>query len=208
MIVAPGSSVRPEVKLACLALKTLRAGDDNETGPPAEHRGDGLGAIGGLPVSGPMPPPSFQANLSSTDTLSEGTLVGDATPLTREPSEVANARPGVDLNQGIGADSPTIGAAAVNPFVGPPTPPDSDDDAKSISSTKAQTDMSQPPNRPPPIPPRPKPEEQGNTVPAEIEFAAKQQDVSEVINNIIFQLECAIRPEKLVDGEQWDLLKR
>lgn len=63
-----------------------------------------------------------------------------------------------------------------------------------------------PPNRPPPVPPRPKPIET-NAV-QEAEYGA-QQDVTEVIANVLFQLQCAIKAESVDEsGEQIDQVKR
>ena len=63
-----------------------------------------------------------------------------------------------------------------------------------------------PPNRPPPVPPRPKPIET-NAV-QEAEYGA-QQDVTEVIANVLFQLQCAIKAESVDEsGEQIDEVKR
>lgn len=78
---------------------------------------------------------------------------------------------------------------------------DSQDDA--IVSVNAQ-----PPNRPPPFPPRPKPEESKNSILEEVEIGA-QQDVTEVIQNVFFQLQCAIEADAVDEtGEQLDLIKR
>jgi ubiquitin carboxyl-terminal hydrolase 25/28 len=42
----------------------------------------------------------------------------------------------------------------------------------------------------------------------EVEIGA-QQDVTEVINNVLFQSQCAIRPLRIdSDGEQVDLIKK
>lgn len=70
--------------------------------------------------------------------------------------------------------------------------------------------VSDPPNRPPPVPPRPK--LQATTDPEslkrEVELGA-QHDVSEVIENFLFQLSCAIKPTSIdKDGEQSDQIKR
>ena len=62
-----------------------------------------------------------------------------------------------------------------------------------------------PPNRPPPVPPRPKPLDT-NAV-QEAEYGA-QQDVTEVIANVLFQLQCAIKAESVDEsGEQIDKVK-
>lgn len=63
-----------------------------------------------------------------------------------------------------------------------------------------------PPNRPPPVPPRPKPIE--TSAVQEAEYGA-QQDVTEVIANVLFQLQCAIKAESVDEsGEQIDEVKR
>lgn len=78
---------------------------------------------------------------------------------------------------------------------------DKQDDA--IVSVNAQ-----PPNRPPPFPPRPKLEESKNSILEEVEIGA-QQDVTEVIQNVLFQLQCAIEADAVDEtGEQLDLIKR
>lgn len=66
----------------------------------------------------------------------------------------------------------------------------------------------QPPSRPPPFPPRPKSEEHKMAIIDEVEIGA-QQDVTEVIANVLFQLQCAIKAESFDDsGEQIDQIKR
>jgi ubiquitin carboxyl-terminal hydrolase 25/28 len=63
------------------------------------------------------------------------------------------------------------------------------------------------PARPPPIPPRQKPEENNHMKKAEVEMGA-QQDVGEVLGNVLFQLQCAIKPESIdSSGEQIDTVK-
>jgi ubiquitin carboxyl-terminal hydrolase 25/28 len=63
-------------------------------------------------------------------------------------------------------------------------------------------------NQPPPVPPRPTiqidPQKQ---LLEEVEIGA-QQDVTEVINNVLFQSQCAIKPIAFAqDGEQLDQVK-
>ncbi|KAI5842390.1 hypothetical protein DFP73DRAFT_479904, partial [Morchella snyderi] len=63
------------------------------------------------------------------------------------------------------------------------------------------------PNRPPPpIPPRPKREDSSKV---DMMMFGKQQDVTECIGNVLFQLEAAIKPEEIDEnGEQIDIVKR
>lgn len=68
---------------------------------------------------------------------------------------------------------------------------------------------SEPHNQPPPVPPRPAPEvDRQKQLIEEVEIGA-QQDVTEVINNVLFQSQCAIKPEEVdKDGEQIDRIKK
>lgn len=65
-----------------------------------------------------------------------------------------------------------------------------------------------PPSQPPPVPPRPTPQvDPQKQLIEEVEIGA-QQDVTEVINNVLFQSQCAIRPLGIAsDGEQLDQIK-
>jgi len=65
-----------------------------------------------------------------------------------------------------------------------------------------------PPSQPPPVPPRPTPQvDPQKQLIEEVEIGA-QQDVTEVINNVLFQSQCAIRPIGIAsDGEQLDQIK-
>jgi len=63
-------------------------------------------------------------------------------------------------------------------------------------------------NLPPPVPPRPVPEiDREKQLKEEVEYGA-QQDVTEVINNVLFQSQCAIKGREIgEDGEQIDQIK-
>lgn len=75
---------------------------------------------------------------------------------------------------------------------------------------ESKDSVSGPPNRPPPVPPRPKLQATPDpeSLKREVELGA-QHDVSEVIENFLFQLSCAIKPTSIdSDGEQSDQIKR
>ena len=77
-----------------------------------------------------------------------------------------------------------------------------------VMGDNASSSVPTPPSRPPPVPPRQKPEEQKKAIQEEVEIGA-QQDVTEVIANVLFQLQCAIKPETVDEsGEQIDKVKR
>ncbi|KAI9791044.1 MAG: ubiquitin-specific protease ubp2 [Candelina submexicana] len=68
-------------------------------------------------------------------------------------------------------------------------------------------DTMSPPDRPPPVPPRPLTLEQTKPTHDEVELGA-QQDVTEVIANVLFQMQCAIKANNIdTDGEQLDEIK-
>ena len=61
---------------------------------------------------------------------------------------------------------------------------------------------------PPPVPPRPVVDDQKKAIQEEVELGA-QQDVTEVIANVLFQLQCAIKAQSVDEtGEQIDLVKK
>lgn len=73
----------------------------------------------------------------------------------------------------------------------------------------APSEQTPPPSsQPPPVPPRPiLPPDPAKQLKEEVEIGA-QQDVTEVINNVLFQSQCAIKPTSLAqDGEQLDMVK-
>ncbi|KAA6408891.1 MAG: hypothetical protein FRX48_07235 [Lasallia pustulata] len=64
-----------------------------------------------------------------------------------------------------------------------------------------------PTRTPPPVPPRPIADDQKKTIQEEVEIGA-QQDVTEVIANVLFQLQCAMKAQSVDEsGEQIDLVK-
>lgn len=66
-------------------------------------------------------------------------------------------------------------------------------------------DYSEQPENPPPIPPRP--QRQSTQIDINLD-ERRQQDVTECIGNVMFQLEAAIRPEQVDEnGEQIDMIK-
>ena len=78
-------------------------------------------------------------------------------------------------------------------------------DPEKTANTLAEDISSEPPTRPPPIPPRPVSVAQQNHT---LEEYARQQDVTEVLNHVLFQLSCAIKPTGFdEEGEQIDQIK-
>ena len=79
-----------------------------------------------------------------------------------------------------------------------------------IDLTNADDDQPKPegpPSRPPPVPPRRLPDEK-KAIQDEVELGA-QQDVTECNANVLFQIQCAIKPEYYDEsGEQIDQIKK
>lgn len=220
MIVSPVATVRPSLQLASTALNKV----DKQMEASLRRRSTiggtrpiALGQIDGSPVQGPSLPPILDAVLvnepksagAEDDTASDITLVGDPhTPPSSDEETMADA----DWEQ-------------VNDTAKPPssdiTMSDQPRDSRAEAQTKTAdvesvpngdiynipTDDPTPPSRAPPVPPRPKPAE---TQLSQVEEAARQQDVNEVIGNVLFQTEVAIRPDGTFDdtGEQDDIIKR
>ena len=131
-------------------------------------------------------------------------LILQSTPLSPSAGEnKENVAPGTSV---VDADLTTMSSSSTNHLeswksIGPLKPQNS---ATEPSSTPA------PPTRsPPPVPPRSKkPAFENNTqIQEELQFGA-QQDVTEVISNVLFQLQCAIKPDYIDEsGEQIDMIK-
>lgn len=208
-----------------------RRGTIGESSAPARRgtiggtsRPVGLGEIDGATVHGPLPPiasaneeqgtSALQSTTDAGDSASDTTLVGDV----HTPESDEDDMNGVDpfKSSQTMKDQPVLSSDIAMPD----SPGTIDDDQlpnlENSRNAKEAVDVHElpasdpsPPARPPPVPPRPKVEtaKQADMV-QELEFAAKQQDVTEVMGNVLFKIECALRPTSLdEDGEQKDLVK-
>lgn len=82
---------------------------------------------------------------------------------------------------------------------------DASADREGSKNAGAESISPEAPSRPPPIPPRPLPAPQQDHT---LEEYARQQDVTEVLNHVLFQLSCAIKPIEFdEEGEQVDQIK-
>lgn len=218
MITSPYSSVMPEQELARLTLiSSTNEAAIRRRSTISGNRQWGLGDINGMPVMGPLgpPPPAHDTDggrnkdpigsrvseephvtkeSGTSDIDSEATLVADSSkdePQMAGADNKENQPPQIDegmagwvneMAMEIGDDTTQANS---QPFIGPVGPP----------------------NRPPPIPPRPSHIDLQKQLLEEVEIGA-QQDVTEAINNVLFQSECAIKPRGIAgDGEQLDQIK-
>jgi ubiquitin carboxyl-terminal hydrolase 25/28 len=180
MITANSDRVRPDLKLAALALtKADLTKPDKPTENSAQEEGPqpALGHIEGLPVAGPAPYQSPTHPISHIDGAPIDDLVlDDAGIHGSNPSSTA-------VEAGTDGDQEMADAMTENPADTP--------------------NPAEPPARPPPaVPPRPLDLKK-------IEGLAQQQDAAEILNNIFDLLSCAIRAEDTIEnGEQMDLIKK
>ena len=191
MIQAPSPSVRPEVKLAFLALVKDAQGDPPTKASPPK----GLGEIGGVPIMGPMPNPSdadqLETKFGDTSTTDGGATAG--TPVANGSDTQVADKPDQDNSDGR-SDGRRDSA---NPFK----------DNSEVAVIDVGDLYKDPPSRPPPVPPRPKAAPQ-DSVSTTVEYAARQQDAAEIMMNIFDLFGCAIKPTSTMeDGEQIDMIK-
>lgn len=197
MITTPNSSVRPEQELARLTLisSTNEAAIRRRSTVSAKRPVGGLGEINGLPVAGPLGPPQVVQPADENQPEAPGPAPGegtkesamDTTPDGEQPKVQADAAGEYKENQDA------------------PIKQDRADEATAETSRPVE-EVSE---TPPPVPPRPSQSEaeRRRQLLEEVELGA-QQDVTEVINNVLFQSECAIKARELApDGEQLDQIK-
>ncbi|KAJ5334160.1 hypothetical protein MYU51_004635 [Penicillium brevicompactum] len=214
MITSSQNSVTPGKELARLTLiSPSNEAAIRRRSTITATRAQILGEINGNPILGPLGPPqpllggqveqngSNTANSTSsqiptatdseTDTTMASTISTEEAPsVSAEGKE--NNPPGSDDfasdQTESGSSRPDIEMAI---------------DPTDVTSTNPDTS-----NVPPPVPPRPIPEiDREKQLRDELEYGA-QQDVTEVINNVLFQSQCAIKARGIdQDGEQIDQIK-
>lgn len=155
---------------------------------------------------------SSEVTLVSTPSI-DGSVLVDGAPRVEQHSVLSNKEnlpPHISHGSAIGsADA----AEHIPPLVGPLLSTNNEQgdtavcsaDHETARNAEAENISPEQPSRPPPVPPRPLPApEQKHT----LEEYARQQDVTEVLNHVLFQLSCAIRPLGFdEEGEQVDQIK-
>lgn len=191
MITSSQPSVNPGQELARLTLISP-GGEDAIRRRSTVSKTQSLGEINGAPIFGPLGPPQAIVEEQSEQKAASDT----GTPETVKDPNVSDAESEATLvSKGDGS--------------GPSQ--EKEDQAQHETESTASKDLSprpDPPNRPPPVPPRLTPEvDRRKRLIEEVEIGA-QQDVTEVINNVLFQSQCAIKPRDIAnDGEQVDQIK-
>lgn len=198
MITSPLSFVTPRQELARLTLLSPSNEDAIRRRSTLSHtRPTGLGEINGMPVLGPLGPPltaeaESRGQSDKNDAADREKLAHSEIQETGEAKSVSNI-----------TNTTEMLTPQVNDKENEPPP----DDIAMKDATNDQT-PSPNPSEPPPVPPRPMPEEdRQRQLREEVELGA-QQDVTEAINNVLFQSQCAIKPHSHhSDGEQLDQVK-
>ncbi|KAK2865220.1 hypothetical protein FQN49_003796 [Arthroderma sp. PD_2] len=198
MITSPNSFVTPTQELARLTLLSSTSEAAIRRKSLSTHKVSELGDINGMPIMGPVGPPM---------PIPEEQVPG-AVKDAPDKTELAKEDAGVIAPTGTPNERATV-ASPEETII----PSIEADDATSVqvednsTSDKPLPETIAAPNRPPPVPPRPAPRvDNEQLIREEVELGA-QQDVTEVINNVLFQAQCAIKPTKIdADGNQIDLI--
>lgn len=168
-------------------------------------RSEMLGDINGAPILGPLGPPQTLLGGRMEPVSSSGQA--DAVPI-RNSAASDNSSDTTLVSDNSMNDAP--GLFIEDKENNPPDLDQLSDQAEpgSPQDMSIDPDDSVPANLPPPVPPRNVPQvDREKQLKEEVEIGA-QQDVTEVINNVLFQSQCAIKPRGIgSDGEQLDQIK-
>ncbi|OJJ49211.1 hypothetical protein ASPZODRAFT_111904 [Penicilliopsis zonata CBS 506.65] len=218
MISSSQPSVTPGQELARLTLiSPSNEAAIRRMSTRSRSRSVGLGELNGMPIIGPLGPPQQEPETKEpVDLGGAATLIEAPEKLHVTGSGTSDADSEATLvSEGARPESQTLPADDKEN-----TPPSSDEDMKDAPESIApetkttdghpapQSSPVEPPDRPPPVPPRPVPQtDRQKQLIDEVEIGA-QQDVTEVINNVLFQSQCAVRPSGFdANGEQLDRVK-
>lgn len=218
MITTHQAFVRPEQELARLTLiSSSNEAAIRRRSTISGMRPFGLGEINGMPVAGPLGPPGPPGPPDGAHSVGHD-RVDSQIVVSAEESALDARASDIDSETTLVSEQPLSSfhqVASENekrpPIPAQPVPgltPSEVTESVSASHVQLQAgEKVEPPKRPPPAPPRPAEAERKRQLIEEVELGA-QQDVTEVINNVLFQSECAIKPRGIApDGEQLDQIK-
>ncbi|EQL34025.1 ubiquitin thiolesterase [Blastomyces dermatitidis ATCC 26199] len=212
MITSPTSSVMPEQELARLTLISSSNEAAIRRKSLISSSRPSLGEINGMPVLGPLGPPT-----ATTAEVSKDAAAVDASNKTLERSDadsditLVSLTAQADNEESQVNNKENIGPAPQEITVEMKEVDDSNGVGAGTGDSMQALAPIGPPNRPPPVPPRPTPLRPApldyqQQLREEVELGA-QQDVTEVINNVLFQTQCAVKPIRFdQDGEQLDVV--
>ena len=203
---SPSPSIAPTHELARLTLISSTNEAAFRRKSLSTHKASSLGEINGMPVLGPLGPPTAPSEQTPTSVVDkpeeptsakESDVTDPATLPNAEAADIsAESQTQKEMQSDSKEDAPTVPEKAPAP---------STDVGDSLEAPVS--DALKPPNRPPPVPPRPSARRDNEQlIQEEVELGA-QQDVTEVINNVLFQIQCAIKPLKIdEEGNQKDVI--
>lgn len=199
MITSAQSSVTPGQELARLTLISS-GGEAVIRRMSSISKSQSLGDVDGRPILGPLGPPRPIAEEQGE----EHSAPENGTPLSKASNPSDAGSDATLISEAI----PNAASAQEDRKGGPLSSPASDTDGGAFDRAGATPLSPEPSIQPPPVPPRPIPEvDRQKQLIEEVEIGA-QQDVTEVINNVLFQSQCAIKPLRIdSDGEQVDQIK-
>ncbi|KAJ5482876.1 hypothetical protein N7539_006322 [Penicillium diatomitis] len=204
MITSRTSSVAPGQELARLTLISP-GGEAAIRRRSTISRSHTLGEVDGRPVLGPLGPPQPILEEGSDAQITSDSIT--PAPTSSNVSEVGSDATLVSEPTGSADDTEMKDANVEDAVL---LPAESDQKQRTGDPTDAGANLAEIPARPPPVPPRPSltsEDDRRKQLIEEVEIGA-QQDVTEVINNVLFQSQCAIRPLRIEpDGEQGDQIK-
>lgn len=205
MTTSPYPSIAPSHELARLTLLSSTNEAAFRRKSLSTHKPSLLGEINGMPVLGPLGPPAAPSEQKPAP-ADEKTQ--ESAPANESEAAGPTASPNTEMSDKdveIKTQEVQPDSKEVTPTTEPEKAPEPSTDVG--DSFVSITDTMKPPNRPPPVPPRPTPRRDSDQlIREEVEFGA-QQDVTEVINNVLFQIQCAIKPLKIdEEGNQKDVI--
>ncbi|KAK2737240.1 ubiquitin-specific protease ubp2 [Myotisia sp. PD_48] len=206
MITSPNSFVTPSQELARLTLLSSSGEAAIRRKSLSTHKSTELGEINGRPVQGPVMPftPIGPVGGPLTPPPDEeiAATIEDSTPIQVDESHEADATTSTTPQTEVAAsDSSSVAPREEN------AEPAKEHDDMDIDMSQLPELEASAPERPPPVPPRPAPRvDSEQLIREEVELGA-QQDVTEVINNVLFQAQCAIKPTTVDEnGNQMDIV--
>ncbi|KAF1987602.1 cysteine proteinase, partial [Aulographum hederae CBS 113979] len=191
MITVASYQVRPTERLAVLALPPPTRRSSSISVAPNR----GIGSLNGQPLLGPALPPHLEKDEE------------------QDTSKPDSPKQDIYMQEALNANGNKDGRRSSEiTLLLPPTPPNADVSMGGDAVLEMAEIKPEQPSRAPPVPPRPTAKERDTntkkSVKEDIEFTARQHDVTEAHESVIFQLQCALKSKDATDnGGQTDFLR-
>ena len=194
LITSTSCAITPERDLAYLALVSSR--DEAESNESTTTTG-GVKMDDTVDVDKPQP----EGPVQDDDARSDSTLVNDPQGVVLPEDKMAVDPVWKEEKENVPPPSEEVCTTSIDA----PKPPPGEDVEMTTDVRTPLTPPPEPDYNPPPIPLRPKTREDAVS---DINMFGRQQDVTECIGNVMFQIEAAIKPDYIDENdEQIDLVK-